>query len=733
MSVEEYIDIKKIKDLIKKYRSLSDDQKSEFSERDVCTKFIIPLIDALNWDVSSINEVKEEKSSGSGFVDVSLSIYGKPKILVENKKFGSLDGRTQRKGRNITFEEQVFDYAYHLNADWCVLTNFEELRLIFAKSRTPRDGKIVDLKLKDFFSHDGLRILKYLSKLSVMKGEINSLERKRKRLPINVKFSNDLLTINKNIITDYNKKYPDISLDKLQEISQRLLGRLLMIRSAEDWNFLPVDTLQKEINHWEETTIDPIVQPFRARLDSIFNGFSTKYNTKIFEKHEIDDLIISDNILITSIRTLYNYNFDKIGVDVLGSVYEEYLGHILKEKQGRIVIDRNYITRQKKGIYYTPPAVVKYIISKTVDFDLESENKLKQIKIADISCGSGSFLVEAFNLLENHYKKFHPDIKQTLDIYLGKTPYWKDILKNLYGVDIDSTAAELASVNLSLRAMTKDTKLPSILGENILVKNSLKLDSIPSDKFDYVIGNPPYIQGDDLDREEHENLRIAFPDIYYSEADYCFYFIKKGIDVLKKGGKLGFIVAKYFLKSHYGDKIRNYILSNCKILEIVDLGNIDVFEGIGSRCCIIIIEKNNKIKKNHKIKVMRIKARKLKIPKERIFEQIFLVDRILENEEYVKLNVIEGFYKKQTDLDNAPWILIPNQFNDIYTKCVTMYDSFGNNDVQIGRGGITGLTEIFSLESDIVEKNNFEKEIWKDNIKNSDIDRYLIQPLKSKV
>lgn len=733
MTLEEYVNIKQLSELIKAYKSLTNEEKSRYSERDVCSKFIMPLISALKWDIFSIDEVREEKSSGGGFVDISLLIFGKSKILIENKKFGSLDGKTQRKGKYITYEEQVFDYAYHLNTDWCILTNFEELRLIFARSKTPQEGKIINLKMEEFLSNDGLQFFKYISKLSVIRGEINSLEGKRKRLPINIKFTKDLLLIYKNIIDSLKRNNHGLNLKDLQEASQRLLDRLLMVRSAEDWNFLAVDHLQKEINHWEETVIEPSIQPFRFNLDNIFKAFHVKYNTMIFEKHKIDTLKIADNILIESIKKLYDYNFDKIGVDVLGSVYEEYLGHILKEKKGKVIIDKDYIIRQKKGIFYTPPTVVKYIISKTINLKPASTNDLKNIAICDISCGSGSFLVEAFSLLENYYKEFIPNLNNTLELFINKTPYSKDILNSLYGIDLDPSSAELASVNLALRAIVKNTKLPNILGENIKIQNSLHSDILSELKFDFIVGNPPYIQGDDLDREEHEMLKTVFPDIYYSEADYCYYFIKKGIDSLKENGKLGYIVAKYFLKAHYGDKLREYILSNCKILEIIDLGNIDVFEGIGSRCCIIILEKCKKIPKDHRIKLMRINERKLKIPKEQIFEQIFLMDNLLEKESYIRLNIIEGFYKKQEELDSSPWLLIPYQISNIYDKCMTMYDSFAESNIQIGRGGITGQTEIFSQESDLIEKYKFEKEIWKDNIKNSDIDRFLLLPLKSKV
>ncbi len=745
MSYSDYFNTDKLKDLVEKF--IQDPKKSQYSEQDVKTKYILPLIEILGWNIHSLDQVKEESPAGPGFVDISLRIYSIPKILVEAKKFGKLDGTRQRRGKKITWEIQTLEYAYSLQTDWCILTNFEELRLFFTPANTPTKAKIVVLKYNDYLTNDGLEILKYLSFKGVLEGLINRLAKKRERRPIDIEIAADLLTSNLEIFEVLDKKYSvKFSKEELKHFTQRFIERLLVLRAAEDWELLRADQIKDLFDSWNKLTLDKDVEPFSKRMSSLYLQFNKKFNTAIFAPSPVDELELSDQVYERVINRLYKYNFDKIDADVLGNVYEEYLGHILKEKGGKYTLTEDYLNKQKHGIYYTKSFIVKYIITKTVlnkIKDIQLQENLKELKLIDISCGSGTFIVESFNILENRYTKIRESENNsittgTLDSWLAPRFNWKDILKNnIFGIDIDLFATELASVNLALRSITKTEKLPLILEENIFCKNSLfhDYDSIlgESEGFDFVVGNPPYVLGDNLEEEEKQNLSDEFSEIYKSEADYCFYFIKKGIDLLKEGGRLGFIIAKYFMKAHYGSDLRDYILNQCKILEIIDFGNIDVFEGIGSRCCIFIIEKTSEIPDSHKIQVINVISRKIKVSKERIFIEILNLEKIIQNELEGNTANLEGFYKNQSELTSEPWILTLPKKEEIYNKCKEKYTSLKEYEFKAGRGGIAGRLSVFGLTEEEFINKNLENEIWKNDIKNSDIDKYIISPLKNKV
>lgn len=131
--------------------------------------------------------------------------------------------------------------------------------------------------------------------------------------------------------------------------------------------------------------------------------------------------------------------------------------------------------------------------------------------------------------------------------YSSSRTSWNYILdNNLYGIDIDPFASDLSIVNIALRSLSKNVKLPEILNENIFCDNSLFFNYsgiLKEDKgFDFIIGNPPYVLGDNIEKDEKNKIQSEYNEIYASEADYCYYFIKKGIDLLKEGGRLGFIL-----------------------------------------------------------------------------------------------------------------------------------------------------------------------------------------------
>ena len=231
------------------------------------------------------------------------------------------------------------------------------------------------------------------------------------------------------------------------------------------------------------------------------------------------------------LETLYEYNFNLIDADILGGIYEGYLGFVLREERGELRFRREDAERKKHGVYYTPTFVVEYIVDRTLGKALESVDNTgaASIRVLDPACGSGSFLIKAFDLFSEFYTRTNLAARlsargrRAVEEHEGRPEgvhdYRERILRdNLFGVDLDGQAAEIASINLMLKGLRKGQKLPLILRENIRVGNSLVsgseadvrpyfgddwskkkpfnwTDQFPFLKeggFDVVIGNPPY-------------------------------------------------------------------------------------------------------------------------------------------------------------------------------------------------------------------------------------------------
>lgn len=595
---EAYIKVQKLVDGLNEL--IKEGKVEEFTEADVGSKFILPFLEALGWNIRDIDEVKEQKRTLVGPVDYSLNVNKKPKVVVEIKKFSeSLDHKRVVRGREESYPEQAIRYAWHLKVDWVVLSNFAETRLYYSRVTNPESGLIFKLKYNKYLTN--IDQLWTISKESVVLGKLDTYERRRERRNVDEEILVDLFYCRKILVESIKKNNPDLDRDEIREIVQKILDRLLVIRVAEDRGIIGSDSLWKELDAWKTRGLST---PFMRSLKSLFRDFDEVYNSKLFEEHRCEDVAINNKVLEDVIATLYKYNFDLISADVLGAIYEDYIGHILKEEEKVLDIVKNYEKRKKAGIYYTPTHVVEYIVKRTLEEALRGRNseEVSKIRILDPACGSGSFLIKAFDFLKEYYQKLNEEtIKKSGATGLIKytkldADFEKKIIKNnLFGVDLDPQAAEIASVNIMLKALKKGEKLPMILGDNIKCGNSLISgteeelrkyfgdkwrDERPFDwanefpevfvagEFDVVIGNPPH--GAKLSEEE----RKYFSEKYEVGAGYknsAALFIEKSFRLLKPNGLLGLVIPKSLTFSQKWGRTRDFILKNLEIIEIADI------------------------------------------------------------------------------------------------------------------------------------------------------------------
>jgi len=618
----------KILDLVENYDTLVRDGKlGDFSEADVGSKFILPFVEAFGWDIKNIDEVREQKRTLVGPVDYSLNVNKNPKIVVEIKKFTqNLDDKRTVRGKTESYPEQAIQYAWHLKVDWVILSNFAETRLYYSHVREPENGLIFKFKHNEYLAN--LDKLWIISKESVVSGILDIYEKRRERVDIDQEVLVDLFDSRQMLIQSIYKNNPDLSKEDIGEIVQKILDRILVIRVAEDRGIIGSDSLWKELDAWKTRGLPT---PFMRSLKTMFRDFDEIYNSKLFEKHKCEDIILDNDKIEKVINLLYKYNFDLISSDVLGAIYEDYIGHILKEAEKGIDLIKERDIRKKSGIYYTPTHVVEYIIRKTIGEILngKSLDEISKIKILDPACGSGSFLIKAFDILKEHYEGYNKNEKEKENA-VGLIKYTNlipDIEKriindNIFGVDLDPQAAEIASVNIMLKALRKGERLPLILGDNIKCGNSListkddelqkyfgegfkkerpfewteEFQTIFKDGgFDVVVGNPPH--GAKLTPEERKFFEQNY-DVGKGYKNSASLFIERSLNLLKPGGLMGLVIPKSLTFSQRWGKVRNFILNNFEILEIADISK--AFLGVLLEQIILLCKKKPMTSKSYK-------------------------------------------------------------------------------------------------------------------------------------
>jgi len=599
----------KIRGLVERYNQLVKDGKTQkFSEPDVGSKFILPFMEALGWDIKNIDEVREQRRTLTGPADYSLNINGQPKLVVEIKRFDeNLDTVRTVRGREESYAEQAIRYAWHLKVDWVVLSNFVETRLYYSHVIKPHDGRIFEFKHNEYLAN--FEKLWIFSRESVVAGILDTYEKRRMRMEIDEQILGDLFVCRKTLVDSISKNNPQLGKGEIRESVQKILDRIIVIRVAEDRGIIGSDSLWKELDSWKTRGLPT---PFMRSLKSLFRDFDDVYNSKLFEKHACEDLKMDNDALEKVISTLYNYNFDLISADVLGAIYEDYIGHILKEAEKGIDIVTDYGTRKEAGIYYTPTHVVDYIVRSALLPFLKDKKpeEVSQLRVLDPACGSGSFLIKTFDTLKKCYESYNLNQKNRTDAPADLTRFAalipdveKRILaENIFGVDLDPQAAEIAAVNLMLKALKRGERLPLILGDNIKCGNSLisgteqELKKYFGEKwneekpfdwqkefaeilkaggFDVVIGNPPH--GAKLSEEE----RDFFLEKYQVAKGYkntASLFIERSVQLLKEGGIVGLVIPKSLTFSQKWNVTRKYILQNLQLLEIADISK--AFPGV---------------------------------------------------------------------------------------------------------------------------------------------------------
>lgn len=711
---------RRIHSLVEDYmRVLAAGRKESFNEERVKIAFIVPMLEALGWNPRT-DEVLPEQATLTGRADFGLRVGGRTKIFVEMKRFSkSLDGHYTVKGRPRSFAEQAIQYAWGMKASWAVLTNFEETRLYDSHVKKPEDGLVWKKSIRFTEYESRFDELWLVSRQSVVSGALDAYKAKIERPPVDKAFIEDLMNCRQLLADDIRNHNPELTYDQINESVQKILDRLIFIKNCEDRLIIPAESLWKRYKAWQETAIDKEIVIFMMDLKNLFRYFDQVYNGKLFEKHPCEDLKISNEVFEEIIDTLYGdgqhlgYNFSVIPVDVLGQAYELYIGSIIKEKEGHtkaVEIVKKPAKRKAHGIYYTPEPIVDYIVRSTLGKVLEeckTPEDVSRIKVLDPACGSGSFLIKAFDVIKEWYENYNKlnrpiSVPGTLDAHIVPVPNPEEriLTENLYGVDLDPQAVEITILNLSLKAIKTKEKLPYI-ADHIKCGNSLISDEkIAGDKafkwneefeeimkeggFDVIIGNPPYIR---IQRIPHNVIDYLFEN--YStpikKSDISLIFIEKAHKLLAKNGLLGFICSSQWMYTDYGERLREY-LAEGYLREIVNFGSLPVFSHASTYPAIFLISKSPGEKLTYR----------------KILSKNQLSLHGIQNSETKEIRIRE--------LDKAAWSFSDFSLIDHLETKKIQYVPLS----QIGHfyiGTLTGMDEVFVVDSEKILRKKIEKEI----------------------
>lgn len=533
-----------ILDLVERFEQQLDSYKSgRYNETQLRREFLDPFLKALGWDVDNtkghaeaykdvIHEDAIRVGEATKAPDYCIRIGGTRKFFLEAKK-PSVDIKD-----DISPAYQLRRYAWSAKLPLSILTDFEELAVYDCRIKPGKDDKASVARIFYCTFRDYAEkwdwIYSVFSQDAILKGSFDkfaeSTKGKRGTSEVDEAFLEEIEGWRKRLAENLALRNPKLTQRELNFAVQRIIDRIIFLRICEDRGIEDYGRLRALVNG----------ERIYPRLTELFQDADTRYNSGLFHfkkepgRHEAPDeltleLAIDDKLLRDILRNLYYpespYQFSVLSADILGQVYEQFLGKVIRLTEGhRAAIDDKPEVKKAGGVYYTPTYIVDYIVRQTVGKLVEGKTprQVEKIKVLDPACGSGSFLIGAYQFLLdwhlNYYQSNDPEkwARGSKPALVQTSKGWRltidarkrVLLNNIYGVDIDMQAVEVTKLSLLLKVLEGETgqtlqtifrlfherALPD-LGDNIKCGNSL-------------IGPDFYQQGELMLLTDDEKYRI---------------------------------------------------------------------------------------------------------------------------------------------------------------------------------------------------------------------------------
>jgi type I restriction-modification system DNA methylase subunit len=653
-----------VTDLVERFaRNLDAYQRAQYKEAEVRHEFIEPFFDALGWDVYNragyaepykdvVHEESLRVAAGIEAPDYTFRVGGTRKFFVEAKK-----PAVALKG-DAGPAYQLRRYAWSARLPLSILTDFEEFA-VYDCTRRPKPGDKAGIGRVTFYTFeqypDHLRdIWDIFAKEAVLQGSFDryaeDARKKRGTSAVDEEFLKEIEGWREALAHNLALRNPELSVHELNFAVQAIIDRIIFLRVAEDRGieeYGRLMALQNGANVYD-------------RLMLLYRQADQKYDAGLFDFRAdtlTPQLRLDDKVLKGIFSDLYYphspYEFSVIGAEILGQVYEQFLGKVIRLTTAhRAVVEEKPEVKKAGGVYYTPRYIVDYIVQHTVGELVKGKTpkQISQLRVLDPACGSGSFLLGAYEYLLRYHLDWYTEntpeklaSKREPPIYRGPNGEWRlttaekkrILLNNIYGVDIDRQAVGVTKLSLLLKVLQGETQetlgqqlrlwreraLPD-LGDNIKCGNSLigpdywegkqmaLLDEeeirrvnafdweaefpeiMAAGGFDAVIGNPPYVllQDEFRDTRQLTYFRTSFAAASY-KIDTYHLFIERGIHLLRNGGRCSMITPANFLTNNHLASLRRLMLEKCSIGHILAIDQ-GVFQGISVDNAIFVMTRN---------------------------------------------------------------------------------------------------------------------------------------------
>jgi len=688
----------KIKQLVETFEQNLNEYHTHKNETELRRQFLDPFFDALGWDVSNTKGYDERRKEVAH--ELSVEIDGQQKKADYAFRTGTdkFDFLVEAKKPSVKIESnpdpafQVRRYGWSAKLPINILTDFEHFAVYDCRVKPNHKDKVTTGRILLFhykeYAERWDEIAALFSPDAIRKGALDQyIEGAKGKKDIadvdddflaEIERWRDLLARN---IANRNKDR-QLNESQLNYAVQMTIDRIVFLRIAEErgmeeYGRLNALTLPSPSGRGES---------IYSHLKQYFQKADERYNSGLFhfkaekERKNPDTvtfgLQIDDKVLKDIIENLYEpkspYAFAYIPADILGSVYERFLGKVIRlTASGQAKVEDKPEVRKAGGVYYTPTYIVEYIVRNTVGKLLnpllsgegrrraepvevvreDSDSPLtpnpspagrggltpkeaSDLKIVDPACGSGSFLLGAYQYLLNWhldwYAQNDPDkhlknkvlLTQDNKTYrLSMNEKKRILLNNIHGVDVDPQAVEVTKLSLLLKVaedpgqlkMFEEGHILPDLGNNIKCGNSLIgmdyfdgqvvtdveevarvnpfdwksafPDVFKRGGFDAVIGNPPW--GATLESEDEKYFHDTYNVGKASTIDTYSLFIERSVQELKTDGLLGYIVPDTFLRKDDLFPTRSFLLEKTSIVELVETG--PVFSQVRDTWCLVFV------------------------------------------------------------------------------------------------------------------------------------------------
>ena len=763
-----------------------------YNETQLRREFIDPFFAALGWDVDNtqgfaeaykdvIHEDAIKIAGATKAPDYCFRIGGARKFFVEAKK----PSVNLKDDMSPAF--QLRRYAWSAKLPLSILTDFEEFAIYDCRVKpTQTDKPSVGRTLYFNYQEYAARweeIANIFSKDAVLKGSFDKYaetnKSKKGTAEVDAAFLREIEAWREQLAKNIALRNPKLEQREINFAVQRTIDRLIFLRICEDRGMETYGQLQALLNG----------ERVYARLCNLFHHADERYNSGIFHFQKEQDrgeapdeltlaLQIDDKPLKEIIRNLYYpespYEFSVLPADILGQVYEQFLGKVIRLTSGhRAVVEDKPEMKKAGGVYYTPTYIVDYIVQNTVGKLLETKtpNQVAPLRVLDPACGSGSFLLGAYQHLldwhrdwyvqdgpEKHATGKRPVLYQSAknDWRLTTAERKRILLNNIFGVDIDPQAVEVTKLSLLLKVLEGENEqtisqqlkflheraLPD-LGHNIKCGNSLigpdfyeqQMNLLNAEErlrinvfdwqaefaeimkaggFDAVIGNPPYVRMEGF-KELKQYLKANYVS-HDERSDLYAYFIEKEHKLLKSNGRFGMIVSNKFLRAKYGKPLRDFIQHTATIEQVVDFAGLPVFKAATVRTIVLITKHGAK------------KGELSYTPP----LSLELFSTVEVGTSKIKDVIEQSTYKIPSEsLLNDVWSFTKSELEDILSRIkaisISLNDYCGGN---IGYGVKSGIEKAFVIDEqkkdEIIKKDPASANAIKPYLIGRDLKRYQI-------